>query len=129
MIISPHGQNLAFPIAELYVIHLSLLMKSNKQVAALYGSPITWCTIQFPQFCIFVTSEGALHLLLQVLMKSCDSAGPSIDPWGTPLVTGLQLNPSVFTITLQTRVFSGFSIHLTVSLFLLASLQEVYYKS
>lgn len=73
-------------------------------------------TSQFPQFCIFETDEGALHLLLQVVMKSFNSTGSSIDPWAMPPMTGLQLNPSLLILTLQTWLFSGFSIHLTVSL-------------
>lgn len=117
-------RTLHFPLLN-FMWFISLLMKFNKQVAALYGSPTTWCTSHFPQFCVFETDEGGLHLLLQVLMKSYSSTGPSIDPWCIPPVTGLQLSPSLFNITLQTWLFSGFSIHLTVSLSFLASLKKL----
>jgi len=38
--------------------------------------------------------------------------GPSIDPWGTPLVTGLQLDFMLLITSLRARPFSHFLVHL-----------------
>lgn len=78
MFISSHVQNFALPLAELYVIHLSV--KPKEQVAALYSSTTTWCTSQFPQFCLFEIAQGAPHLLPQFLTKICNSTCPVLTP-------------------------------------------------
>ncbi|XP_048782344.1 uncharacterized protein LOC125684319 isoform X1 [Lagopus muta] len=48
------------------------------------------------------------------LMKMLNKSGPSTDPWGTPLVTGLQPDSALPTTTLCALPVSQFSTHLTV---------------
>jgi len=48
------------------------------------------------------------------LMKELNRIGPTIDLWGTLLVTGLQLDFMSTITTLSVYAFSHFSIHLTV---------------
>jgi len=47
-------------------------------------------------------------------MKILNSVGCSIHLWGTPLVTGLQLDFILLITTLRAQLFKQFSIHLTV---------------
>ena len=49
-------------------------------------------------------------------MKKLSRTGPSIGPWGTPLVTDLQLHFVPLITTLWAWSFSQFSTHLTVCL-------------
>jgi len=51
----------------------------------------------------------------QSSMKTLNRTGPSIDPWGTPLVTGLQLH---CTTDDPLCLFRQFSVYLTVFSFL-----------
>ena len=46
------------------------------------------------------------------LLKKLNKTGPSTDPWGTPLVTGLQLDSARLMTALWVLLFSQFSIHL-----------------
>lgn len=48
-------------------------------------------------------------------MKRLNSTGPSTDPWGSPLVTGLQLDFVPWITTLQAQPFSQFSVPLTAT--------------
>lgn len=47
------------------------------------------------------------------LMNTLNHTGPNTGPWGT-LVTGLQLNPVPFIMSLWDLLFSPFSIHLNL---------------
>ena len=64
----------------------------------------------------FLRSEmfQSLHHPDRSLMKMLNRIGPSIKPWGTPQVTGLQWDFVPLITTLWTRLFSHFSVHLTV---------------
>jgi len=48
------------------------------------------------------------------LMKMLNRTGPGIDPWGTPLVTGLQPDFMLLITMLWAQPFSQFSVHLAV---------------
>lgn len=48
------------------------------------------------------------------LMEKLNSTGPCIEPWGTPLLTGIQLDPVAVIKILWDLPLSQVSIHLTV---------------
>ncbi|GAB0181629.1 hypothetical protein GRJ2_000628200 [Grus japonensis] len=76
-----------------------------------------WCIIHFSRFCV-ISKLAGLHSApsSRSLMKILNRTGPSIDPWTTPLVTGLQLDFVPLITTLWAWPFSRFSIHLIVCL-------------
>lgn len=51
-----------------------------------------------------------LHSVTWVIMKMLNSIGPSISPWCTPLVTGLQLELVPLITILQAWIFRQFLI-------------------
>ena len=68
----------------------------------------------------FVLSANLLSVhyapTLRPLMKMLNSSGPSIKPWGTLLVTGIQLDLVLWITELWAWQFSHFPVHLTVHL-------------
>lgn len=81
------------------------------------GSTTNWCIGNSSQFSVitnllrmcFVPSSSSL-------MVTFSSTGPSIGPWGTPLMTGFWLDFMPLITTLWFWQFSQFSIHLIVHL-------------
>jgi len=57
---------------------------------------------------IYKFTEGAFSALIQVIIKILKRTGPSTNPWGTPLVTGHQLDLTPFITTLWVWPFSQF---------------------
>ena len=55
-------------------------------------------------------TEGALNPSSRSLIKMLNKTRPKMEPWGTPLVTGCQLDLTPFTTTLCTQSFSHFFI-------------------
>jgi len=45
-------------------------------------------------------AEDTLYLFIRSLMNKFNKAVPSTYPWGTPLVTGVQLDSALLTTTL-----------------------------
>lgn len=80
-------QDLAFPLVECHKIHLCPIPQPVE--VPLNGSTRLWSIS-------YLVSPANLLRVQPVpssrsLMKMLNRIGPSIDPWGTPLVTGLQL--------------------------------------
>ena len=72
-----------------------------------------WCVSCITQLGVTCKlAEAALHLA-KSLMKKLNSTGPSTDPWGTPLVTGVHLDIELLTTTLCQRLSNQFLSHRT----------------
>lgn len=89
--------------------HLSSLSRSPWMTAAL-----TWATaLSFVSpanlFRVHCTSSS------RSLMNIFNRTGPSIDPWDTLPLTGIQSGFALLTTALWAQTFSQFSIHLTAS--------------
>jgi len=69
------------------------------------------CTAQLGVICKL--AEGTLSLTMS-LMKILNNSGPSMDPWGTALVTSIHLDIKPLTTTLWLRPSNQFLIHQTV---------------
>jgi len=78
------------------------------------GLPFTFLRVPLyviPSFCcinciaqlgvISKLAEGALNPIIYAIDEDVENIGPKIDPWGTLLVTGLQLDIEPPTTTLS----------------------------
>jgi len=59
-------------------------------------------------------TEGALNPLIQIIDTDVKQDWPQNGAWGTPLVTGCQLDLTPFAITLCDRPFSQFFIQQSI---------------
>lgn len=76
-----------------------------------------WLLHRSSQFFIICKhAEGAFGPIFQVTDEENSQYWPSINPWGTAVVTGLQLDFELVIFTLWVQQFSQFSVHLTVHL-------------
>lgn len=64
-----------------------------------------------PSVCVSKPAEG--YPFVQVIDKQV-MAGPSIDPWGTPLARGLQLDSTALILALWALPFNQTLVHPTV---------------
>ncbi|XP_055576153.1 uncharacterized protein LOC129736772 [Falco cherrug] len=68
---------------------------------SLNGSAASWCISHSSQLCVTCKrSEGSSVPSSWSLMSKLNRTGPSTDPWGTPLATGLQLRSVLLVTTL-----------------------------
>lgn len=106
-------QNFAFLLADLHEVPMSLFPHTVK-VAVCRST-----TLMYLPILLFLWSHQTLLELHSSpspgLMKMLNRIGSSTDPWGTLLVTVLQLAFIPLIITLRTQPFIQFSIYLTVS--------------
>lgn len=98
----PQVQNFSFPCVEFLLTHFFSLLQSSWMAAQPYGVSATAPS--------FVTSADMLQL---------NRIGPGVEPWHTPLMTGLQLDFMRLITTLWALQLSRFSIHLTAHWFTL----------
>ena len=63
-----------------------------------------------------LSAPSSKLLMKMLLMKMLNNISPSVDRWGTPLVTGLHLEFVPLVTILWAWTFSEFLVHLTVRL-------------
>jgi len=79
------------------------------------SSTPTWYVSYFFQFYIICKlAERTACPILWSLIKRLSNTGPSIDAWGTPIVTDLQLDFVLLITTLRACQFRQLSVHLTI---------------
>ncbi|KAJ7422836.1 hypothetical protein WISP_36428 [Willisornis vidua] len=110
VIILPHVQDFVFLPVELYKAPVGPFLQ-HVQVP-LDNRMTMWPTRQFDVINKF--AEGALCPIILTIMKILNRTVTSIDLWGSPLVTGDNLDTALHITTLQAQKFSQFPIHLTV---------------
>lgn len=97
--------NFAFPFVDVDSIPVTLFLQPVE--VPLNSGTNTWCISQSSQLCISCRlAEGELLFHHPGLMKRINSLGPSIDPCGTPLVNGLQLDFVLLFTTLSAQKIS-----------------------
>ncbi|KAK4806792.1 hypothetical protein QYF61_005588 [Mycteria americana] len=109
----PRGRTLPFPLLNFMRFlsaHFSSLFRSLWMAARSSAISATPPTFVSPANLLRVHSAPSSRSLMKMLNRT----GPSIDPWATPLVTGIQLDFVPLIATLWAQPFSQFSIHLTV---------------
>ena len=72
------------------------------------------CQLHHTAWCHLQTCWGYTQWNTKSLMKIFKSTGPSMDPWGTLLITDLHLDTEPLTTTLWMRPSNQFLIHWTV---------------
>jgi len=105
-------RDLALGLVEPHEVHMGPLLKLVQ--VPLDGILSFWCvscTTQLGVTCKL--AEGALDLA-KSLMKTLNGTGPSTDPCGTPLVTGIHLDIEPLITTLWLRPSNQFLSHQTV---------------
>lgn len=104
-------RDFAFPFAELHKTPVGPF------VVPVSGVTTIWCINYSSWFCIiWKIAEYALCPITRSLMMTLSSTGPTINPWGTPLVTDLQLDFVLLIITFWDWQLSQLSAHLIVCL-------------
>jgi len=83
---SSQMQDFALVFAELHTGLASPLFQPV-QVSARWLALLI-CSSHHPVSVISKLGEGAFSPIVQTIMKLLNSVGSSIDPWGTPFVTG-----------------------------------------
>jgi len=94
--------NMRFQSAHVYSLSRCLWMAA--QPSGISATPP--CCVSSANF-LWIHSDPSSRSL----MKTLNRIGPNIDPWGTQLVTGLQLGCIPLITTLWAWLFSHFSIH------------------
>lgn len=91
-VFAPQAQGFAFRFAELHEVPLYSLLQSIQ--VPLSHCTTTWPTKHSSQFCItYKLTAGALRPIIQVIYDDvAPHWNPAINPWGTLLMTGLQLD-------------------------------------
>ncbi|KAK4831590.1 hypothetical protein QYF61_018350 [Mycteria americana] len=113
-VIPSQVSDLALLLIELHEVLASPFLQPVK--VPLDASTTLWCISHSSQFCVISKlAEGTLCPSSRSLMKMLNRMRPNIDPWATPLVTGLQLDFMPLTTTLWAWPFSQFSVHLTIA--------------
>ena len=108
----PRCRTLHLPLLNL-IRFLSAQLSSLSRCHWMAAQP-AWCIYHSSQFCV-ISKLGEVHSnsSSRSLMNKLNKTGPSTDPWGTPLVTSLQLDSVPLMTTLWVLPFSQFSIHCT----------------
>lgn len=113
--ISLRVQVFAFHLVELHEVPLCTVVQPVGH--PLNGSTSLSCIRHSLWFCIICEfTEGAFHSIVQVINEMLNINAPSIAPWGTPLVTCVQLDfvPSITSFLGQ--LFRQFLFYLSVHL-------------
>jgi len=104
-------QDLAVLFVELHEVSVSPFLQPVE--VPLDGITPLCCISHSSQCCITSKlAEGALCSIIQIICQEVSSIGPSVEPWGTPLVTCLPLDFVPLFTTLWSQSFSQFSVHL-----------------
>ena len=106
----PRCRTLNFPLLNLIRFlsaQLSSLSRSRSKAAQPSGVSTTPLSLVSSANLLRVHSNASSRSL----MKKLNKTGPSTDPWGTSLVTSLQLDSAPLITTLWVLPFSQFSIH------------------
>lgn len=83
--IPPSVQDFTFSLAELHEVSISPFLQPVQVPPD--GSKTVWCISHSSKFCRQQTWRGCTLPLIQIMNRT----RPRINPWGTPLATGLQL--------------------------------------
>lgn len=106
-------QDFAFPFADLHKNPIGPFLKPF--VVPVSGGTTVWCINCSSLFCIiWKIAEYALCPITKSLVMMLSSYHPTINPWGTSVVTEFQLDFVLLITTFWDWQFSQFSGHLIV---------------